>query len=227
MRSVSPGSRSRPKRPRRPFDDLAEAGAEHGIQGDLLVALRGALEQLEVVEEVRAHGGENHDRAEGFGAGVQQQPQGSSGFRSLGRAEHLLQLVEDEQDRAFGGVVGIAKFAAELRAGHRAARPSRMSSMSVRLTSILEGLLQRQREPLQALAAREGRHDHPGGTIVLARVLQLRQHPGAHQRRLAAAGRAEQHDETLGVALSAPVQDVDDLGRSRRPVRRKWRRPSR
>ena len=79
------------------------------------------------------------------------------------------------------------------------------------LAGVLEGLFQRLGEPQQALAARERWRDHPGTTIVVAGVLQLWQHAGAHERRLAAARCAEQQDEAFGIVVPPPVQDVDDL----------------
>ena len=80
----------------RPRDYLAEAGSRHRIEGDLFVALGCPLEELECIQEIRAHGGEHHERADRIDAGVQQQPQHGAGLRSLRRAEHLLELVEDQ-----------------------------------------------------------------------------------------------------------------------------------
>ena len=93
---AEPGLEAQAAAVRRPFNDLAEARLLHGIEGDLLVAFRGALELLKSVQEIRAHGGQDHHAACCVGARVQQQPERNSGIRSLGGAEDLLELVEDE-----------------------------------------------------------------------------------------------------------------------------------
>ncbi len=80
----------------RSFDDLTKPFAWQRIERDFLIGFRRALEELEGIEEIRAHGGQHRQPAAWRPRRLQEAGQHGPRLGPFRRAEYFLELVKEQ-----------------------------------------------------------------------------------------------------------------------------------